>query len=52
MFNSGSITFPRHKELRLGTVGLLELAPGQRFNAEIILLGETPRPPQPLASLH
>ena len=46
LMNSGSITFPRHKELRLGTVGLLELAPG-RLHAEIILLGETPGRPNP-----
>ena len=46
LLNSGSITFPRHKELRLGTVGLLELAPC-RLHAEIILLGETPGRPNP-----
>ena len=46
LMNSGSITFPRHKELRLGTVGLLELTPG-RLHAEIILLGETPGRPNP-----
>ena len=28
VLNSGSPTFPHHKDLRLGTVGLLELAPG------------------------
>lgn len=46
MINSGSITFPHHKELRLGTVGLLELKPGW-LNAEIIPLGETPGRPNP-----
>ena len=44
--NSGSITFPHHKELRLGTVGLLELDPGE-LHAEIIVLGETPDRPNP-----
>ena len=51
MINSGSITFPHHKELRLGTVGLLELKPGW-LNAEIMPLGETtgrPNPGQPLS---
>ena len=51
MINSGSITFPDHKELRLGTVGLLELKPGW-LSAEIIPLGETigrPNPGQPFS---
>ena len=41
LLNSGSITFPRHKDLRLGTVGVLELTPG-RLHAEIVVLGHTP----------
>ena len=41
VLNSGSPTFPHHKDLRLGTVGLLELAPG-KLHAEIVLLGQTP----------
>jgi putative phosphoesterase len=46
MINSGSITFPHHKELRLGTVGLLELKPGW-LKAEIMPLGETAGRPNP-----
>ena len=46
VLNSGSPTFPQHKDLRLGTVGLLELAPNS-LHAEIILLGETPGKPNP-----
>ena len=46
LLNSGSPTFPQHKDLRLGTVGLLELAPN-RLRAEIILLGHTPGRPNP-----
>jgi putative phosphoesterase len=46
LLNSGSPTFPQHKELRLGTVGLLELAP-RRLHAEILLLGQTPGRPNP-----
>jgi uncharacterized protein len=46
LLNSGSPTFPQHKDLRLGTVGLLELAPN-RLRAEIILLGQTPGKPNP-----
>ncbi len=46
LLNSGSPTFPQHKDLRLGTVGLLELAP-HRLHAEIILLGHTPGKPNP-----
>lgn len=41
VLNSGSPTFPHHKDLRLGTVGLLELAP-RKLHAEIVLLGQTP----------
>jgi putative phosphoesterase len=46
ILNSGSPTFPHHKELRLGTVGLLELAPN-RLRAEIVVLGHTPGRPNP-----
>src|SRR4029453_17090479 len=46
LLNSGSPTFPQHKDLRLGTVGLLELAPN-RLRAEIILLVPTPGRPNP-----
>ena len=51
LLNSGSITFPHHKELRLGSVGLLELAPG-RLHGEIFALGHTlgrPNPVTPMA---
>jgi putative phosphoesterase len=40
VLNSGSPTFPHHKDLRLGTVGLLELA-SRKLHAEIVLLGQT-----------
>ena len=46
LLNSGSITFPHHKELRLGTVGLLDLGPGT-LHAEIIPLGDTLGRPNP-----
>jgi putative phosphoesterase len=46
LLNSGSPTFPHHKELRLGTVGLLELTP-TTLHAEIIVLGQTPGRPNP-----
>jgi hypothetical protein len=46
LLNSGSPTFPHHKELRLGTVGLLELTPTS-LHAEIIVLGQTPGRPNP-----
>jgi putative phosphoesterase len=46
VLNSGSPTFPHHKDLRLGTVGLLELAP-ERLHAEVIVLGHTPGKPNP-----
>jgi uncharacterized protein len=46
VLNSGSPTFPQHKDLRLGTVGLLELTPN-RLRAEIVLLGQTPGRPNP-----
>jgi uncharacterized protein len=46
ILNSGSPTFPQHKDLRLGTVGLLEITPTS-FHAEIVLLGHTPEKPNP-----
>ena len=46
LINSGSITFPHHKELRLGTVGILELTQ-DKLHAEIVLLGQTPGKPNP-----
>ena len=46
LINSGSITFPQHKEVRLGTVGILELEPGIA-RAEIFPLGETEASPNP-----
>ncbi|MEE9280749.1 MAG: metallophosphoesterase family protein [Myxococcota bacterium] len=49
--NPGSPTLPRHKETRLGTVGLLEIEPG-RLHAEIVTLGETPGAPNPGTARH
>lgn len=46
LLNSGSITFPQHKELRLGTVGLLELTP-KTLHGEIIPIGHTTGRPNP-----
>jgi putative phosphoesterase len=46
VLNSGSPTFPHHKDLRLGTVGLLELEPG-KLHAEVVVLGHTPGKPNP-----
>jgi predicted phosphodiesterase len=46
LINSGSITFPQHKEVRLGTVGILELKPGI-VKAEVFPLGETEGSPNP-----
>lgn len=46
VLNSGSPTFPQHKDLRLGTVGLLEITPEQ-LHAEILVLGHTPGKPNP-----
>ncbi len=50
LINTGSITFPRHKELRLGGVGLLELAP-DHLSARVWPLGETPGRPNPCETL-
>ena len=46
LLNSGSITFPHNKNLRLGTVGLLELS-SKGVHAEVIALGDTPGRPNP-----
>ena len=50
LINSGSITFPHHKELRLGTVGLLELTPN-RLSAQVFPVGHTPGRPNPCKTL-
>ena len=50
LVNSGSITFPHHKELRLGSIGLLELKPG-RLHAEIIAVGHTLGRPNPVTPM-
>ena len=47
--NPGSPTLPHHKEMRLGTVGLLDLTP-KTLHAEIVVLGETPGSSNPGAS--
>ena len=44
LINSGSITFPQHKEVRLGTVGILEIE-SQKLKVDIFPLGETPGRP-------
>ena len=49
--NPGSPILPHQKETRLGTVGLLELAPG-RVHAEIVTLGETPSARNPGTPRH
>ena len=46
IMNSGSITFPRHKDLRLGTVGQLDIT-NTTIQANIICLGETKGKPNP-----
>ena len=46
IMNSGSITFPRHKDLRLGTVGLLDITE-TTVQANIICLGNTEGKPNP-----
>ena len=46
LINSGSITFPHHKELRLGTVGLLELTEN-RLSARVFPIGQTTGRPNP-----
>jgi len=49
--NSGSPTLPHHKEMRLGTVGFLDLEPG-RVHAEIIALGSSAQRPNPGTARH
>lgn len=44
--NPGSPTLPHHKEVRLGTVGLLEVST-QKVRAEIVVLGQTHGSPNP-----
>ncbi len=51
LINSGSITFPQHKEVRLGTVGILELSENN-IRAEVFPLGETPGSPNPGVKLY
>lgn len=46
VINSGSPTLPHHKEMRLGTVGFLDLQPG-RLHAEIVTLGTSDERPNP-----
>jgi len=46
LINTGSITFPQHKEVRLGTVGLLDLE-RDVLRAEIIPLGHSAGSPNP-----
>lgn len=46
LINPGSPVLPHHKDTRLGSVGLLELAPG-RLQAEIRLLGHSADRPNP-----
>jgi putative phosphoesterase len=40
LVNSGSATYPHHKETRLGTLGLLEFD-GDHLHAEVFLLGHS-----------
>ena len=51
LINSGSITFPQHKEVRLGTVGILEIEP-KKLKVDIFPLGETPGSPNPGSRLY
>ncbi|MEZ4502461.1 MAG: metallophosphoesterase family protein [Dehalococcoidia bacterium] len=51
LVNSGSPNLPHHKETRLGTVALLDLAPG-RVHAEVIVLGHTEGAPNPGLARH
>ena len=51
LLNPGSVTLPHHKEVRLGTVAVLELSPG-RVHAEIVVLGQTPGMPNPGTAQH
>ncbi|MDZ7728747.1 MAG: hypothetical protein U5Q44_11430 [Dehalococcoidia bacterium] len=49
--NSGSATLPHHLEMRLGSVAVLDIAPGH-VRAEIIRLGETPGKRNPVTPSH
>ena len=51
LINSGSITFPQHKEVRLGTVGILEID-SRKLKVDIFPLGETPGSPNPGSRLY
>tara|TARA_B100000749_G_scaffold246746_1_gene209816 strand:+ start:358 stop:954 length:597 start_codon:yes stop_codon:yes gene_type:complete len=51
LINSGSITFPQHKEVRLGTVGILEIE-SRKLKVDIFPLGETPGSPNPGSHLY
>ena len=51
LINSGSITFPQHKEVRLGTVGILEIE-SRKLKVDIFTLGETPGSPNPGSRLY
>ena len=51
LINSGSITFPQHKEVRLGTVGILEIE-SQKLKVDIFPLGATPGSPNPGSRLY
>jgi hypothetical protein len=51
LMNSGSPNLCRHRETRLGTVGLLELD-RDRLRAEIVLLGHSPGAPNPGTAYH
>ena len=50
LINTGSITFPQHKEVRLGTVGLLDLK-RDLLRADIIPLGHSAGNPNPSTSV-
>jgi len=49
--NSGSPTLPHHKEMRLGTVGFMEIDEG-RLHLEIVTLGSTEERPNPGTPRH
>jgi putative phosphoesterase len=50
LVNPGSPTLPHHKDTRLGSVGLLELAPG-RLRAAILPLGHSAGRPNPVTAM-
>lgn len=51
VLNSGSPTLPHHREMCLGTVGLLEITDG-RIHAEIVALGQPGARPTPWQPRH